>query len=84
MNLPTLNTVYFVHCAINLHNKLEVPRRNCNKYFKKLLAFIDVPLALNDKACNSLTNILFKAFALNVSDNQKQKGCLRRAEKLSD
>ena len=84
LHLPTLNTVYFVYCAINLHNKLDLPRKKCNKYFKKLLTFIDVPLALNDKACNSLTNILFKAFSLNVSDNEKQKGCLRRAEKLSD
>ena len=84
LHLPTLNTVYFVHCAINLHNKLELPRKNCSKYFRKLLTFVDAPLALNDKACNSLTNILFKAFSLDVSDNEKQKGCLRRAEKLSD
>lgn len=83
LHVPTLATVYFVHCAINLHNKLGKPRQNCCQYFKKLVSFIDAPFAQNDKACTSLTNILFKAYALDVSDTEKQIGCLRRKEKLS-
>ena len=84
LHLPTLSTVYFVHCAINLHNKLEKPRQNCSKYFQNLLTFIDAPFAHNGKACKSLTNVIFKAYALNVCDTEKQIGCLRRREKLSE
>ena len=83
LHVPTLFTVYFVHCAINLHNKLGKPRQNCCKYFRNLLSYIDAPLAQNYKACKSLTNILFKAYTLDVCDTEKQIGCLRRKEKLS-
>ena len=72
LHLPTLTTVYFVHSAISLHNKIELPRQNCCKYFQKLISFINAPIAENSKACKTLTNILFKAFALNVSDTEKQ------------
>ena len=84
LHLPTFTEVYFVHNTINLYNELDLNRKSCCKYFQKLLSFIDAPLAQNDKACKSLTNILFKAHALDVSDIEKQKGCLRRREKLSD
>ena len=82
LHLPTLSTVYFVHCAINLHNRLEKPRQNCSKYFQNLLSFIDAPYTQNKKACKSLTNVIFKAYALDVSDTEKQIGCLRRKKKL--
>lgn len=78
LHLPTLTTVYFVHSAITLHSKIDLPRQNCCKYFQKLISFIDAPMAENDKACKTLSNILFKAYALNVSDTEKQIGCLRR------
>lgn len=84
LNVPTFTTVYFVHNAINLYNTLDLSRKSCCKYFRKLLSFINAPLAQNEKACKSLTNILFKAYVLDVSDNEKKKGCLRRKEKLSD
>ena len=44
----------------------------------------DAPLAQNDKACKSLTNLLFKAYALDKTDTEKKKGCLGRKEKISD
>ena len=84
LKVPTLTTVYFVHNAINLHNKMELNRKSCRKYFQKLLFFVDAPMAINDKACKSLTNILFKAYALDIGDTEKKKGCLRRKEKKSD
>ena len=84
LKVPTLTTVYFVHNAINLHNKMELNRKSCRKYFQKLLFFVDAPMAINDKACKSLTNILFKAYALDIGDTEMKKGCLRRKEKNSD
>ena len=44
---------------------------------------MDSPMAKNENACKTLTNILFKAYCLNLSDTEKEKGCLRRKEKLS-
>ena len=38
-------------------------------------------MAENNIACKSLTNILFKAYCVNVCDTEKQMGCLRRKEK---
>ena len=83
LHVPILSTVYFVHCAINVHNELGKSRQNCCKYFRRLLSFIDAPMAQNRKACQSLTNILFKAFTLDVCDTEKQIGCLRRKQKLA-
>ena len=34
---PTLNTVFFVHCSVIIHQKIpEETRSNCCKYFKKI------------------------------------------------
>ena len=84
LHLPTLDTVYFVHCAMNLHNKLKKPKQNCCKYFQRLIACIDAPLAANEKACKTLANTIFKAYSLDISDTEKRIGCLRRKEKLSE
>ena len=84
LSVPTFTTVYFVHNAINLYNLLDSCRKSCCEYFQKLLSFIDAPFAQNERACKSITNILFKSYALHVDDNEKQKGCLRRKEKLSN
>ena len=57
--------------------------KKCFTYFQKLLSFIDSLMRENDMACKSLTNMLFKAYCVNVCDTEKQMGCLRRKEKLS-
>ena len=82
-SMPTLETVYFVHCAIKLQEEIPQPRQNCGKYFQRLLALINSPMAKNEKACSTLKNTLVKGFVLHNSDNEKQVGCLRRREKLS-
>ena len=81
--MPTLSNAYFVQNAINIHNNIDFSRKKCITYFQKLLSFIDFPMAENNMACKSLTNILFKAYCVNVYDTKKQMGCLRRKEKLS-
>ena len=48
-----------------------------------LKASMDSPMEKNENACKTLTNILSKAYCLNLSDTEKEKGCLRRKEKLS-
>ena len=83
LSMPTLATVNFVHCAMNLHESLSKTRRNCVKYFSRLLSYIDSPIAKIEKACKTLSNTLFKGFVLNSSDRESSLGCLRRREKLS-
>ena len=83
LSMPTLGTVYFIHCAVTLQEMIPEPRQRCGKYFQRLLALIDSPMAKNEKACSTLKNTLFKAFVLQNSDQEKQIGCLRRREKLS-
>ena len=68
---------------MNIHDKIDASRQKCTRYIRKLLSMIDSPMAKNENACKTLTNILFKAFCLNLSDTEKEKGCLRRKEKLS-
>ena len=83
LSMPTLASVNFVHCAMFLHNALPEPRKNCGKYFRRLLSLIDCPIAKITKACLTLSNTLFKGFVLNSSDRESSLGCLRRKEKLS-
>ena len=83
LSMPTFDTVYFVYCAIKLQEKIPQPRQNCGRYFQRLLALINSPMANNERACSTLKNTLFKGFVLNNSDNERQVGCLRRREKLS-
>ena len=83
LHVPKLSTVFFVHNAINVYNNLNVSRKKCTKYFRRLLSMIDAPMAENENACKCMTNILFKAYCINQNDTEKEKGCLRRKEKLS-
>ena len=84
ISLPTLNTVFFVHCAITAHENIPECRRNCTIYFKKLLSYIDAPISQNENACQTATNVVYKAYVLNNSDTERELGCLRRKEKLSN
>ena len=83
LHVPTLSTVFFVHSAMYIHDKIDESRQKCARYIRKLLSVIDSPMAKNENACKTLTNILFKAYCFNLSDTEKEKGCLRRKEKLS-
>lgn len=84
LSVPTLGIVFFVHCAINVHEKLTAPRKHCGNYVAKLFSLIDSPMAQNKKACHSLKNILFKAYASHNNEREREVGCLRRQEKLSN
>ena len=83
LHIPTLNTVYFVHCGYILYEKIDESRRHCWIYFQKLLSLIDTPLSKNVAACRTLTNLIFKARVITESDRENVLGCLRRKEKLS-
>ena len=83
LHVPTLSTVFFVHSAMYIHDKIDESRQKCARYIRKLLSVIDSPMAKNENACKTLTNILSKAYCLNLSDTEKEKGRLRRKEKLS-
>ena len=83
LSLPTLNTVVFVHRSMIVHGKITEPRRNCCKYLKNLMSHIDTERASNEKICQTLTNIVYKAYVQNNSDRERELGCLRRMEKLS-
>ena len=83
LSIPTLDTVYFVHCANRLHEFLDKSKKSCGKYFERLLAYIEVPAAKFPRACRTVRNVIFKAFSLDNSDRAKQIGCLRRKEKLA-
>ena len=83
LSMPTLASVNFVHCAMCMHNALPEPRKNCGKYFRRLLSLIDCPIAKITKAGLTLSNTLFKGFVLNSSDSESSLGCLKRKGKLS-
>ena len=40
LTLPTLSTVYFVHCAFKLTEQLSSEKFQCRKYVSKLLMFV--------------------------------------------
>ena len=82
LKIPTLNMVHFVNTAIFLYEKIEDPHRNCTKYVRNLLSFVDSPISSNRFLCKRLTNVMFKADVLNRSDKENLLGCLRRKEKL--
>ena len=81
LSVPNMSAVFFVHNAYNLHANTEM---RCRFHFAKLLSFVDAPLADCNAACTTLANILLKAHVLNASDHEKNLGCLRRQEKLSN
>ena len=82
LRVPTLNMVHLVHCAFNLQKNLDSSRRTCTIYFRKLLSFVDSPYSSDVAVCKRLTNVLFKAEVLHLSDKENELDCLRRKEKL--
>ena len=80
LSMPTLSTTFFVHGSFKVMNSLPHSRCRCRKYFKRVIGKIDAPIANDNTACNTITNILFKAFVNNNSDRQSELGCLRRKE----
>ena len=84
LSVPTISTVHFVHSAFSLVGKVDAPRYRCRKYLTKLFGLINAQLASNSDACRTLANIILKAFVLDNSDREREMGCLRRKEKLSD
>ena len=83
LRVPTLNTVFFVHSAQYTYEHLDESRMSCISYFKRLISHIDAPMAAINGACRTLSNLVFKARAIAVSDRENTLGCLRRKEKLS-
>ena len=84
LRVSTLNnTVFFVHSAQYTYEHLDESRMNCISYFKRLISHIDAPMAAINGACRTLSNLVFKARVVAVSDRENTLGCLRRKEKLS-
>ena len=48
LHVPTLSTVFFVHSAMNIHDKIDASRQKCTRYIRKLLSMIDSPMAKNE------------------------------------
>ena len=63
--VPTLGIGFFVHCAINLYEKLQEQRKNYRNYatIGLLLLVIHSLMAQNKLACQILKNILFMGYA---------------------
>ena len=78
------HAVFFIHCATSAHENIPEIRRNCTVYFKILISYIDASISQNGNACQTVTNVVYKAYALNNSDSERELGCLRRKEKLSN
>jgi hypothetical protein len=83
LSVPTLNVVFFVYSALEIHGRLSKAKKHCNGYVIKLLYYVDVPFPVDEKLCRTLVNTICKAYVLNESDQEKQSGCLRRKEKLA-
>ena len=84
LSVPTLNVVFFVHSAMEIYRKLHKTKKHCPQYVIKLFQMIDVPFSDDGSICRTLVNTLSKAYVLDNSDTEKQIGCLRRQEKLSN
>ena len=46
--MPTLGTVHLVYCGMKIHELIPEPRRNCGKYFQRMLSLIDCPMSMCD------------------------------------
>ena len=76
LSVPTLNVVFFVYSALEIHGQLPKVKRHCNGYVIKLLHYIDVPFSVTEKMCRTLVNTLCKAYVLKESERERQIGCL--------
>ena len=82
LRVPTLNMVHLVFSAFHLYKQLDSSRRSCTKYFRSLISYVDSPYSNDTAICKRLTNVIFKAEVLHLSDKENELGCLRRKEKL--
>ena len=80
--MPTLGTVHLVYCGMKTRELIPEPRRNCGKYFRRMLSLIGCPMAKNKRACATLVNTSFKGFVFSNNDQERELGCLHRREKL--
>ena len=82
LSVPLISTVHFVYSAYKLFKKYNI--HCCRAHLSKALAHISSPMVEVEGACVTLSNIFLKAFVLDKSDKEKELGCLRRREKLSN
>ena len=61
LSLPTLLTVFFVHSAFTLYDKLGSVHRRCRTCVQKCFGHISSPWTDNKNACKTLANIMLKA-----------------------
>ena len=81
LTVPLISTVHFVHSAYKLFVNCNL--HCCRVHLSQALSRIDSPVAIIQRACVTLSNILLKSFVPDNSDKERQLGCLRRKEKLS-
>ena len=74
LSIPTLNTVFFVHCATSAHENIPEIRLKLHcRYFKKLLSYIDAPISQNGNACQTVTQRGHtRHHELNNSDSERE------------
>ena len=82
LRVPSFNMVHLVYSAFKLYENLDSSRRSCTKYFRSLLSYVDSPFSSDSAICKRLSNVIFKAEVLHLSDKENELGCLRRREKL--
>ena len=84
LSMPTLSDVFFVHSAFTFFDKLNSKHKRCRTYIARCFSHITSPFVEKPEAFKTLANITLKAFVLNNSDRERELGCLRRKEKLSN
>ena len=82
LSVPLISTVHFVYSAYKLVNKYNF--HCCRTHLSQALAHISSPMVEVEGACVTLSKIFLKAFVLDKNDKERQLGCLRRSEKLSN
>ena len=50
LSVPTMSTVFFVHNAYKMHDKIKM---RCRFHFSELLSFVDAPVASRNAACTT-------------------------------
>ena len=83
LTVPTLSTVFFVHCGIQAQSAITSTNMRRRTYVMNLLTLIQAPVAKNVLACRLLANLLLKSHLTANSDREKSVGCLRRKEKFT-
>lgn len=74
-HFPTLSKQFFRHSAYQVHSKVSSKNRNA----KSVCLNLSMPQwQKNNDAGTILSNIILKAFVLNIGDRGKELGCLIR------